>query len=135
MFEEGLYGSVLRLLPQLDPGIQPPSKELFAEVLGSDSIFFFVAETEGDDVAGMLTLVSYPNITGRKLWIEDVVVDDAYRGKGTGELLTRKAIDFARTLGAGELKLTSRPSREAANRLYLKTGFVRYETNVYRYKL
>jgi ribosomal protein S18 acetylase RimI-like enzyme len=31
--------------------------------------------------------------------------------------------------------LTSRPSREAANRLYQRIGFERRETNVYRYNL
>lgn len=134
-YEDELYTSVLTLLPQLDSTIEPPSQEFFKELLGSGNIYFFVAEDEPGEIAGMLTLVSYPNLTGRKLWIEDVVVDASCRGKGVGEKLTMAAIEFARTLGSKEVKLTSRPSREAANRLYLKTGFVRYETNVYKYDL
>jgi hypothetical protein len=31
--------------------------------------------------------------------------------------------------------LTSRPSREAANRLYVRVGFTHRETNIYRYDL
>ncbi|MFM8266127.1 MAG: GNAT family N-acetyltransferase, partial [Acidimicrobiia bacterium] len=37
--------------------------------------------------------------------------------------------------GATTVELTSRPSREAANRLYQRIGFVRRDTNVYRYEV
>ena len=37
--------------------------------------------------------------------------------------------------GATTVDLTSRPSREAANRLYQRIGFEQRETNIYRYKL
>jgi ribosomal protein S18 acetylase RimI-like enzyme len=36
--------------------------------------------------------------------------------------------------GARTVDLTSRPGREAANRLYARLGFKRRETNVYRYE-
>lgn len=134
-YEDKVYDSILRLLPQLDGSAEPPSKEYFKEMIDSENIFFFVAEAESSEIAGMLTLVKYPNITGRKLWIEDVVVDSSFRGKGAGEQLTLEALGYARSLGAAEIKLTSRPFREAANQLYLKIGFERYETNVYKYKL
>lgn len=134
-YEDEIYNAVLRLLPQLDTSVELPSKEYFEEVIDSESIYFFVAENESSEIAGVLTLASYPNITGRKLWIEDVVVDNSFRGQGIGEKLTLAAIGFARTLGSNEVKLTSRPSRIAANQLYLKIGFERYETNVYKYRL
>jgi hypothetical protein len=44
-------------------------------------------------------------------------------------------IDRARELGCKTVELTSRPSREDANRLYQHLGFVPRETNVYRYDL
>ncbi|HLN54598.1 MAG TPA: GNAT family N-acetyltransferase [Bacteroidales bacterium] len=134
-YEDEIYNAVLRLLPQLDTSVELPSKEYFEEVIDSESIYFFVAENESSEIAGVLTLASYPNITGRKLWIEDVVVDNSFRGQGIGEKLTLAAIGFARTLGSNEVKLTSRPSRIAANQLYLKIGFERYETNLYKYRL
>jgi ribosomal protein S18 acetylase RimI-like enzyme len=133
-YSDSLYESVLRLLPQLDPAVSQPSKDFFKEILNSESIDFIVAENDNNEVAGMLTLVSYPNITGKKIWIEDVVVDGALRGTGIGESLIKAAIDHAQNLGAREIKLTSRPFRTAANRLYQKLGFVMYETNVYKYK-
>jgi ribosomal protein S18 acetylase RimI-like enzyme len=73
--------------------------------------------------------------TGLRAWIEDVVVDDRARGKGVGEALNRAALSMARQRGAKTVDLTSRPSREAANRLYQRLGFVRRDTNVYRFEL
>lgn len=134
-YSDKLYHSVLKLLPQLDPRSQPPSKNLLKNLLSSESIDFFVAESDLKEIAGILTLTKYPNITGMKFWIEDVVVDESFRGKGAGEMLTRAALNHARALGASEVKLTSRPSRIAANKLYQKLGFVQYETNVYSYKI
>jgi ribosomal protein S18 acetylase RimI-like enzyme len=93
-----------------------------------------VARLDGE-VVGSLTLAFYRIPTGLKAWIEDVVVDDTARGRGLGEALNRAALDEARRRGAKDVSLTSRPSREAANRLYRRIGFEPRETNVYRYTL
>ncbi len=50
-----------------------------------------------------------------------------------GEDLSRAALEIARDSGARTVDLTSRPSREAANRLYQRIGFQLRESNVYRY--
>jgi ribosomal protein S18 acetylase RimI-like enzyme len=92
----------------------------------------FIARLDGA-IVGSLTLVLYRIPTGLKAWIEDVVVDEAARGHGVGELLNRAALDEARTRGVKGVSLTSRPSREAANRLYQRIGFTQRQTNVYRY--
>jgi ribosomal protein S18 acetylase RimI-like enzyme len=63
--------------------------------------------------------------------IEDVVTDESARGQGVGGELVTTALDHARRLGATTVDLTSRPAREAANRLYVRLGFVQRETNVY----
>jgi ribosomal protein S18 acetylase RimI-like enzyme len=68
-------------------------------------------------------------------WIEDVVVDETLRGRGTGAALTQAGIALARERGAGAVNLTSRPSREAANRLYQRLGFQQRQTNVYILRL
>jgi len=85
-------------------------------------------------ILGMLTLVVFRIPTGIRAWIEDVVVDRAAGRRGAGEALTRAALELAGELGAQTVDLTSRPSREAANRLYQKVGFEARETNVYRYR-
>ena len=80
----------------------------------------------------MLTLVLFRIPTGVRGIIEDVVVDESHRGQGIAAALTRYALDRAKRMGARTVDLTSRPSREAANRLYQKLGFQQRETNVYR---
>ena len=79
-----------------------------------------------------MTLVTFRIPTGLRAFIEDVVVDVSARREGIGEALTREAIAIARAKGARTIDLTSRPSREAANRLYQRLGFERRDTNVYR---
>lgn len=103
----------------------------FREIIGSaNSHLFFIAEEHC--VAGMLTVGIYNSPTGTKAWIEDVVVDGVYRGRGLGKMLVLHAINYAKSLGVCSLMLTSNPSRVAANKLYLALGFERKETNVYR---
>jgi len=86
-------------------------------------------------IVGALTLTLYRIPTGLQARIDDVVVDGAARGRGIGEALSREAIRIAREAGARNVSLTSRPAREAANRLYQRIGFQRLDTNVYRYPL
>jgi ribosomal protein S18 acetylase RimI-like enzyme len=122
------------LLPQLSS--QPPTLTIsdVERMVHSEAATLFVA-TENGVVLGTLTLIIFSIPTGRRGWIEDVVVDQSARGVGVGEQLTNAAIDEARLRGVRSLDLTSRPSREAANAMYLKLGFGRRDTNLYRLTL
>jgi ribosomal protein S18 acetylase RimI-like enzyme len=123
-----------RLIPQLSKSSPPPTAAELAEMVHSEACDVLIA-TEGDVILGTLTLVTFRIPTGVRSWIEDVVVDEAGRGKGVGDALNRFALDIARSKGAKTVDLTSRPSREAANRLYRRIGFVQRETNIYRFSL
>jgi ribosomal protein S18 acetylase RimI-like enzyme len=94
----------------------------------------FVARDDGD-IVGMLTLITFEIPTAVRAWIEDVVVDQAARGQGVAAALVRAALDRATAQGARTVDLTSRPDREAANRLYVRMGFELRQTNVYRHGL
>lgn len=86
-----------------------------------------------DNIVGMITLGIYFCPTGRKVWIEDVVIDRELRGKGLGQRLVEFAINYVKeNLSPCSLMLTSRPSRIAANELYRKSGFEQRQTNVYK---
>jgi ribosomal protein S18 acetylase RimI-like enzyme len=122
------------LIPQLSSSSPPPTRDQLTEMIESSVSDVLVARVDGE-ILGALTLVVFRIPTGLRAWIEDVVVDDRARGKGVGEELNRFALDLARAKGARTVELTSRPSREAANRLYRRIGFVPRETNVYRYDL
>lgn len=123
-----------RLIPQLSSSSSPPGRAGLQAIVDGEDAVLFVARLDGR-VVGSLTLALYRIPTGRKAWIEDVVVDEAARGRGIGEALSLAAVDEARRRGAKDVNLSSRPSRAAANRLYERIGFHRRDTNIYRYDL
>lgn len=129
-----LVQAMQKLVPQLSSSNAPPSVSELNEIIASESSVLFVARVE-NQIVGSLTLATFRIPTGIRAWIEDVVVDESARGHGVGEALNRAALTDAKRRGAITVELTSRPSREAANRLYLRMGFVVRETNVYRYTL
>ena len=122
------------LIPQLSSSSPPPTPDELAQIVASPDSVLYLARVD-ERIVGSLTLAFYRIPTGLKAWIEDVVVDEAARGHGVGEALNTAAIDEARRRGAKHVSLTSRASREAANRLYQRLGFRPYDTNIYRYSL
>jgi len=129
-----LVAAMARLIPQLSSSSPPPGADGLRTIVDSDACHLLAAVDDGT-ILGSMTLVVFPIPTGVRAWIEDVVVDGSARGKGVGRALNEAALDLARGLGAKTVDLTSRPSREAANRLYQRLGFVARDTNVYRYTL
>lgn len=128
--------AVARLLPLLSKSAAPPGPQEIDEIASSPATTLFVArDGEGGRIVGTLTLALFRIPTGVRAWIEDVIVSEEVRGRRCGEQLTNAAIEAARAAGAITVDLTSRPSREAANRLYQRLGFVARDTNVYRYEL
>jgi len=134
-FDQKTYQAIIHLLPQLADNLTPPTEEYLKSMLASGHSHLFVAVSEDDTIVGMLTLGEYDIPTGKRLWIEDVVVDSSQRGKGLGKKLLLHAIRFAKTRNASTIMLTSRPERTAANQLYQSMGFIQRETNVYTYRL
>ncbi len=129
---EELVDAIAHLLPQLSALSPPPDAHTLAAIVADGDCTLFLARVDGR-IVGSLTLVVFRTPGGVKAWIEDVVVDGSARGHGVGESLNLAAIERAIELGAKAVNLTSRPSREAANRLYQRLGFVKRDTNVYRY--
>lgn len=149
-FSAELEEAFCRLLPQLSPRLAAPSEERMRQLLAHPTTALFIARaaeaaitagpatTSGADVpaahgriVGVLTLVWYDAPSGRKAWIEDVVVDSAARGCGAGHALVEAAQRLAREIGADRLMLTSNPRRTAARALYRKCGFNEAETTVF----
>jgi ribosomal protein S18 acetylase RimI-like enzyme len=127
--------AVQRLVPQLSRSNPPPTTAELGELVASPATDLFIALDDAGTIVGMATLVTFRIPTGRRAWIEDVVVDEAARGQGVGDALTRAMVDRSREFGAVTVDLTSRPARDAANRLYQRAGFIRRDSNVYRFDL
>lgn len=132
---EKTVARINELLDMLNPEHPSLSRERLELVLASPETTVFVALSDDGCVAGMLSLLRCRCIFGDKFWIEDVVVDAAYRGHGIGSLLVEAAKDEAASLGGHCIELTSNPSRPAARKLYLSSGFVPYETGVFKFYL
>ena len=132
---EELWDAFQRLVPQLTSNNPPPSRDHLAALVGSGASTLLVARAADGSIVGAANLTVYPVPTGIRAIIEDVVVDQSARGQGTGEALVRRCLEIAREKGARGVSLTSNPKREAANKLYLKMGFKKRETNAYYYNL
>ena len=140
-----LVAAMERLIPQLSRSAKPLTAEQTQALVDQDSVYLFVFRTdkpvtaadgnevEAGTILGMLSLATFAIPTGVRAWVEDVVVDAGTRGMGAGQQLVEAAVAHAQKIGARTVDLTSRPSRESANRLYRRFGFQLRETNVYRY--
>ncbi len=111
-------------------------KQIFTEsdlyrIITSESSMLFLMYLN-DNVIGMFTIGNYYSPTGRKFWLEDVVIDSKYRGKSLGKRMLKKALEIVSTFGTSTLMLTSKPVRIAANNLYISLGFSKKDTNVYK---
>jgi ribosomal protein S18 acetylase RimI-like enzyme len=125
-------GALGHLVPQLSATAQPPDMAAVQKIVSSQATTLLAARLDGK-IVGFLSLVMFPIPTGFRAWIEDVIVDEAARGRGIGEALSRKALGLAEAAGARTVDLTTRPHREAAGRLYERVGFAARTTRVYRY--
>jgi len=131
-----LVEAFARLVPQLSRSSPPPGESELDEMVNAAGAHVLMARLgENGLLVGTLTLVLFRIPTGVRAWVEDVIVDESARGRGVGEALSRQALETAAGAGARTVDLTSRPSREAANRLYQRLGFERRDTNVWRYRL
>ena len=132
--DDELVNAFELLIPQLSRSNPPPSADELRAIVESEASTLLIArDDQSGKIVGSMTLAMFLIPTGRRAWIEDVVVDGDARGKGVGRLLNERALEIAKEAGAKTVDLTSRPSREAANRLYKRLGFVERETNVYRF--
>ncbi len=132
--DDELVEAFARLIPQLSSSNPPPDAATLEAIVSSESSTILIARDADQRIVGSMTLAMFRIPTGLRAWIEDVVVDGDARGMGIGQTINERALEIAREAGATTVELTSRPSREAANRLYLRMGFEVRETNVYRYK-
>ena len=86
-----------------------------------------------DEVVGMASLVVVSKVYGQTGRVEHVVVDQGHRGNGLARQMTQKILEIARLKQLRFVDLTTEPCRVAANKLYASLGFIKRETNPYRF--
>ena len=122
-----------QLFSQVATRIDDTLEENLLSILNSSTAELFVVEESGELVAAAIANL-YQKAGYREARLDDVVVDEACRGKGYARQLVSEAIEWAQAQGAASVELTSSADRIAANHLYRSMGFVLRETNVYKLK-
>lgn len=119
--------AVRRLVYQMDKTAEVKEQSLYRAVLNG----YVSTVKDGEKLVGMGWIFPRQTLLRNQAIVEDMVVDEAYRGKGYGEKILRDLIDWAKKNNIEVIELTTHPGRIAANSLYKKCGFVLHETNHY----
>jgi GNAT superfamily N-acetyltransferase len=121
------------LLSQLSEAPRPITPEYLQTIIDARTDMFIA--TAGRRIVGLACLVVAVHPRRTKGWLEDVVVDDQYRGQGIAQGLMKMAIERAKLRGCDNLNLTSSAQRARAHSLYESLGFEQRDVNVYRLNL
>lgn len=125
---------IIELLAQLSldeqredagPPLPDAYRRALQEVLADRRQRLLLVEVEGR-IAGSAVLIIVPNLShqGRPYaMVDNVIVDEAQRGRGYGALLLRFAAGVALETGCYKLSLTSNKLRPEAHRFYERLGF------------
>ena len=124
-----------QLIPQLTQVPVPEAQDL-QRLLDSPSVLIVARDADKNSlIIGAGTLGVFRTPSGTHAHVEDIIVDEKYRGRKIGEALVQHLLQIARDMGLKGVSLTCNPRRKAANQLYQKLGFKKWETNVYWYDL
>lgn len=108
------------------------------ERLENNEARVFVAQDEDnkDKLIGfVLIYTTFSSLALNKILIlNDIFVDASARKKGIGEKLISQTIEFAKELGANDIRLRTAKNNTVAQKLYQKMGFKR-EDFLYSYEL
>ncbi|MEN5085604.1 GNAT family N-acetyltransferase [Sphingobacterium faecium] len=115
--------------------LSPQKKQLpLTELLKDGNPISFVYCLIDQHVAGIASICTYQVISGTKGWIEDVVVNKKYRGRGIGKKLIEKILEIGHEKKLKEILLYTEDHREAALNLYQGIGFQAKESKIYYIK-
>lgn len=121
------------LLGQLSKTGRQVNTESLQTLMGSSTEI--IAALDDGKIIGCICLAIVPQMGRVKGWVDDMVVDEAYRGQGIAKHLMSQAIEESKRLGCTNLNLTSGDDREAAHGFYEAMGFKKRETRVFRLDL
>lgn len=131
--------AINELIKQLSENAKPVDWKKVKSVLKNATVFILRDQSPKAKkqnprgiIIGKIILLHSHKMTAFFGTIQDVVVHENYRGKGLGKLLTKEAIKKGKKLGMKYIDLSSRPDREAANKLYESVGFKKRDSNPYR---
>ena len=104
------------------------------EYLNDNANSFGIVATINKSVVGYMRVDKLKNI-GKDCYyyiLNYICVDSNYQNMNIATKLLEFIFNYANNDNVSYIELTSKSSREAANHLYLKSGFVIRDTNVFR---
>lgn len=116
---------VKELVKQLDASAKFDEQRLYKAILDGH-----IAQVHADGtLVGMGWIFPRNTMLRNQAVVEDMIVDNAYRGKGYGEVILDELLKWADLEGMEMVELTTNPKRIAAHGLYEKRGFKLHPTD------
>ncbi len=115
----------------------PIPRDLIEEIIESPYHDILLAIDDSDKIVGMVVVSIVMMTTRRNVYMEDLVVDEACRGKGVGGQMLEAVKDWGRQKGCQRLEFTStsRENKENAVKFYESHGIMLRDTGQYRAEL
>lgn len=104
------------------------------ELLDGQNQISVVYYSENNQIIGIALMCTYKVISGKKGWIEDVVVNSNHRGKGIGRKMMNKLLEIGKEKQLSEILLFTEDHRTPAIKLYTDLGFKVKNSRIYTRK-
>lgn len=118
---------VKTLVNQLDPSAKINEMSLYKAILDG-----YISKIKEDgELIGMGWIFPRRTLLRKQAVVEDMIVNEKYRGRGLGEKILLDLINWAKKQKIEVIELTTNSKRVAANSLYQKIGFKLHPTNHY----
>jgi ribosomal protein S18 acetylase RimI-like enzyme len=112
------------------------AKEFLEERMKREESVIFIAYNDQYPVGFTQLYPLFSSVNMHRTWIlNDLYVNESVRGKGIGESLLKKAIEFAEETGAKGLSLETGEDNLIAQKLYEKIGFIKETSFFYHYSV
>lgn len=135
-FNQDDAAGIGKLRPYLIEGAGdgPVDEALLRSIVESpDRVQLVARDEQRSRVVGAATLnIIVGAMAGKKGWLEDFVTDPTAGVRGIGQLVWNEMVEWCKENDVS-LEFTSRPSRVAAHKFYLKQNAATRETTVFKY--
>lgn len=107
----------------------PAAKRFLTERIEHKDSEIFVAEEDGSLVGFVQLYPLYSSTRMKRYWLlNDLYINENYRGKGYSKELIEQAKELAKSTNAGGILLETGKSNDIGNQLYPSCGFELYDS-------
>ncbi|WBV54075.1 GNAT family N-acetyltransferase [Chryseobacterium gambrini] len=115
----------------------PAAEKFLTERIENNDSEIFVAENEGKLVGFVQLYPLFSSTRMKRYWLlNDLYVNENYRGKGFSKQMIEASKELAKSTDAAGILLETGKSNDIGNKLYPRCGFEIYdEVNFYEWKI